>query len=170
LNWQRASKRQITDEAIGSALIFVVGAVAAAVYAPFGVALIPVGLAVMVVGANLYAWKFRRHALDDTQIFATTGMMSPTSRIATRLKLHSVEIAQGPLARWRGYATVNLGLAGGTFAIPGVPLEDARKLRASVIETIAATDYSRLDAPLEEPIDQAFSDDQSGLSVNLRAT
>lgn len=170
LNWQRASKRQITDEAIGSALIFVVGAVAAAIYAPFGVALIPVGLAVMVVGANLYAWKFRRHALDDTQIFATTGMMSPTSRIATRLKLHSVEIAQGPLARWRGYATVNLGLAGGTFAIPGVPLEDARKLRASVIETIAATDYSRLDAPLEEPIDQAFSDDQSGLSVNLRAT
>lgn len=149
LNWQRASKRQITDEAIGSALIFLTAAVAAAIYAPFGVALIPVGLAVLVVGANLYAWRFRRHTLDATQIFAITGKMSPTTRIATRLKLHSVEIAQGPVARLRGYATVHLGLAGGSFAIPGVPLEDARRLRASVIETIAATDYSRLDQARE---------------------
>jgi putative membrane protein len=166
LNWQRASKRHITDEAIGSALAFFAATVAAVIYAPFGTALIPVGLAVLVIGANLYAWNFRRHALDDTQIFATTGMLSPTSRIATRLKLHSVEIAQGPLAQWRGYATVHLGLAGGTFAIPGVPIAAARALRAGVIETIAATDYSRLD----QPLDQAFNPAQSGFSPNFLAT
>lgn len=164
--WQRASKRHRTDKAIGDALVFALAAIPVAIFAPPGLVLIPLGLAVVAVGANLYAWEFRRHALDAAQIFATTGLLSPTSRIATRLKLHSVEIAQGPLARWRGYATVHLGLAGGEFAIPGVPLQDARALRARVIETIAGTDYSRLDAP---PV-QALSAAQSGFSSNLAAT
>lgn len=168
--WQRASKRQLTDTAIAAVVACAAAAIAAALFGPFGLAFIPVGAAVVIVGANLYAWEFRRHALDATQIFATTGMMSPTSRIANRLKLHSVEIAQGPLARRRGYATVHLGLAGGTFAIPGVPIDDARALRASVLETIAATDYSRLDAPLEHPPVQALSEAQSGFSANFRAT
>jgi putative membrane protein len=44
----------------------------------------------------------------------------------------------------------------------GVPIHDARKLRTQVMETIAATDYSRLD--------QALSDDQSGFSANFLAT
>jgi putative membrane protein len=157
--WQKASKRYLIDRAALSASGLLALAVGAAT---FGVAFIPIGLAVMVAGANLYAWEFRRHALDNSQIFATTGLMSPTSRIATRLRLHSVEIAQGLLGQWGGYATVHLGLAGGAFSIPGVPLAEARMLRASVLDTIAATDYSRLD--------QAFSADQSGLSLNLAAT
>lgn len=160
--WHRASKRHCTDKAIGDALVFVLAAIPAAIFAPFGVAFIPLGMAVIAVAANLYAWEFRRFALDEAQIFATSGLLSPTSRIATRLKLHSVEIAQGPIARRRGYATVHLGLAGGTFAITGVPLAEARALRASVLETIAATDYSRLD--------QALSAAQPGFSANLAAT
>jgi putative membrane protein len=170
--WQRASRRYLIDRAVLGTAGLLALAVGAAIFAPFGVALIPLGLAVMVAGANLYAWKFRRHALDDRQIFSTTGLMSPTSRIATRLKLHSVEIAQGLLGRWGGYATVHLGLAGGRFAIPGVPLAEARALRAGVLETITATDYSRLDqAPGDQaPGDQALSDAQSGLSLNLAAT
>lgn len=168
--WQRASKRQRTDKAILDALPFGLAVIPVAIFAPFGFAFIPMGLAVVAVAANLYAWEFRRYALDKGQIFATTGLMSPTSRIATRTKLHSVEIAQGPLARWRGYATLHLGLAGGMFAIPGVPLAEARDLRAQVLQTIAATDYSRIDAPLENDSDQAFSAAQSGFSENLRAT
>lgn len=162
IRWQRASKQQRNDTMIVTALLFGIAAIPAAIFAPFGVAFIPLGMAVLSVGANLYAWEFRRHALNDTQIFATTGLLSPTSRIATRMKLHSVEIAQHPLARWRGYATVHLGLAGGSFAIPGVPLEEARILRASVIETIAATDYSQLD--------QARNEAQAGFSSNRLAT
>lgn len=170
LDWQRASKRHRNDTMIAGSILLVAAAIPAAIFAPFGVAFIPLGLAVVIAGANLYAWEFRRHALDDTQIYSTIGLMSPTSRVATRRKLHSVEIAQHPLARWRGYATVHLGLAGGSFAIPGVPLEDARMLRASVLETIAATDYSQLDvAPSVEP-DQALSAAQSGLSSNFLAT
>ncbi|MDP5103166.1 MAG: PH domain-containing protein [Erythrobacter sp.] len=143
--WHRASKLHRTDKAIADSLPFVLAVIPTAIFAPFGFALIPLGLAVLAVGANLYAWEFRRHAIDATQIFESHGLLSPTSQIATRLKLHSVEIAQGPIARRRGYATVHLGLAGGTFAMHGVPLAAARDLRAGVIETIAATDYSQLD-------------------------
>lgn len=164
--WQRASRRQRADKALLASAPFVLAAIPVAIFAAPGLFLIPLGAAVMAVAANLYAWEFRRFALSEAQIVATSGLLSPTTKIATRLKLHSVEIAQGPLARWRGYATVHLGLAGGSFAIAGVPLAEARALRASVLETIAATDYSRLDAPPA----QALSEAQSGFSANLAAT
>lgn len=167
--WQRASKRHCTDNTIIQAGLFTLAAGAVVMFAPFGFAFIPLGLAVLTVGLNLYAWEFRRYALDATQVFATIGLIAPTSRIATRLKLHSVEIAQGPLARLRGYATLHLGLAGGEFAFAGMPLVEARRLRAEILETIAATDYSRLDAPGEAG-DQALSAAQSGFSENFSAT
>jgi putative membrane protein len=160
--WHRASRRQRTDKALIDALPFALATIPAALFAPMGVFLIPLGLAMVMVAANLYAWEFRRHALDEGQIVATAGLLSPTSRIANRIKLHSVEIAQGPLARRRGYATVHLGLAGGIFAIQGVPLDEAHRLRAQVMQTIARTDYSRLDS--------ASSEAQSGLAANLAAT
>lgn len=165
--WQRASKRHRNDMALRDAALFVLAAIPTAIFAPFGLFLIPLGLAVIAVGANLYAWEFRRHAIDERQVYASAGFLSPTQSIATRLKLHSVEIAQGPLGRWRGYATVHLGLAGGVFAMRGVPLADARALRAAVLRTIAATDYSRLDSP---PGNQALSEAQSGFSANFAAT
>lgn len=168
--WHRASKRHRTDMAIRDAAIFLLATIPVAIFAPFGLFLIPLGLAVVAVGANLYAWEFRRHAIDERQVYASRGFLSPTQAIATRLKLHSVEIAQGPWARLRGYATVHLGLAGGTFAMQGVPLAEARALRSQVLATIAATDYSRLDAPLSEATAQALSEAQPGFSANLRAT
>lgn len=160
--WQRASQRYRTDSIMLSAGALVAAAILTALLAPAGLFLIPLGLAVLSLAANLYAWEFRRFALDATQIFSTTGFLSPTSRIATRLKLHSVEITQGPIARLRGYATVHCGLAGGTFAIPGVPLAEARRMRAAVLDTITATDYAQLD--------QALSNDQLGFSANRLAT
>lgn len=172
--WHRASKHQRTDKMVLDAGIFAIWSIPAAIFLPFGLFLIPLGLALIAVGANLYAWEFRRHAIDAAQVYASHGFLSPTQEIATRLKLHSVEIAQGPIAQRRGYATVHLGLAGGHFAMHGVPIDDARALRAAVLETIAATDYSRLDAPFGAPIgngeDQALSEAQSGFSTNFLAT
>lgn len=165
--WHRASIRHRTDLALRDAAIFLLAAIPTAIFAPAGLALIPFGLAVLAVGANLYAWEFRRHAIDDRQVYASHGFLSPRQEIATRLKLHSVEIAQGPIARMRGYATVHLGLAGGSFAMHGVPIAQARALRAQVLETITATDFSRLDAP---PPGQALSGAQSGFSANFFAT
>ncbi|NBC89004.1 MAG: PH domain-containing protein, partial [Alphaproteobacteria bacterium] len=141
-----------TDSMIGAALFFVIVAIAAGVATAIGApewtwlaAGVPLSLGLLNAGLRALAWRFKRHALDAQQIMAVSGILSPKTRVATRLKLHSVEIAQGPIARWRGYATVHLGLAGGVFAIPGVPLKRAREVRAKVLETIAATDFSRLD-------------------------
>ena len=163
--WHRASTRHRNDLALRYAAIFGLATIAAAIFAPAGLFLIPLGLGVLAVGANLYAWEFRRHAIDEAQVYASHGFLSPRQDIATRLKLHSVEIAQGPLARLRGYATVHLGLAGGSFAMRGVPIAEARTLRAAVLETITATDYSRLDTA-----SQALSSAQPGFSSNFLAT
>jgi len=151
-DWQRASGRYMIDSAILDAAFFVIGAAIAfavtTVFAPewtmlaTGIPLIMAGIAAI---ANVLSWRYQRHALDAEQIMATKGVLSPRSQIATRLKLHSVEISQGPIARLRGYATLHLGQAGGEFSVPGVPVERARDVRRKVLETIAATDFSQLE-------------------------
>ncbi|MBI1402856.1 MAG: PH domain-containing protein [Porphyrobacter sp.] len=168
-HWHRASRNYLVDRIVIETAIPLLATIPAAILAPFGVALIPLGLAVLLAGANLYAWEFRRHAIDETQVYTSHGFLSPQQQVATRLKLHSVEIAQGPIARWRGYATIHLGLAGGTFAMHGVPIEEARAVRRAVLATIAATDFSRLDTPPAAEV-QALSSAQSGFSSNFAAT
>lgn len=152
-DWHLASGRYMFDKALIGSLGFLIaalaGGIATSIYSPewtmlvVGVLLVIAGISAM---ARVFAWRFQRHALDHAQIMASRGLFSPRSQIATRLKLHSVEIAQGPLARLRGYATLHLGQAGGTFAIPGVPIERAREVRQNVLETIAATDFSQLES------------------------
>ena len=168
--WQRSSKAYRTDAAIEAALVFLIIAIGLAILAPLGWFLIPLGAALLAAGLNLYAWEFRRHAIDADQVYAVSGLFAPQSQIAKRLKLHSVEIAQGPIARLRGYATLNLGLAGGTFAIPGLPLERARALRRAILTTIASTDFSRLDGRGDAPPLQARSAAQAAFSANLAST
>lgn len=152
-DWRRASERFLFDSALRDALLFLIPAAIAGVVTSVNVpewSYLVVGLLLMVAGIsailNVLAWRFQKHALDARQIMSMRGVLSPRSQIANRLKLHSVEIAQGPIARLRGYATVHLGQAGGTFAIPGVPVERAREVRAKVMETIAATDFSQLES------------------------
>lgn len=152
-DWHRASKRYMVDSAIVEALtIFGIGL---AVWAAF-LSFLPdwsdvvIGVTLMLAGisalAQVFSWRFQRHMLDPDQIAVRSGVFSPRSRIANRTKLHSAQIAQGPIARWRGYATLHLGQAGGEFAILGIPIERARAVRAMVLETIAATDFSRLES------------------------
>jgi len=144
--WHRASEKYRFDSALGDSLWFLGAAIPVLIFAPSALfALIPLTLAVIAAVANLLAWRFHRHALDDTQILATKGLLAPRSQLSRRLKLHSVEISRGPIAKLRGYATVHLGLAGGQFSIPGVPIDRALELRDAVMETISATDFSQLE-------------------------
>ena len=151
-DWRRASEKYLFDSAVRDALFFlvpgIIAGVATSIYSPEWTYLVVGALFVLAgisAGLNVLAWRYQRHALDNVQIVSARGVLSPRSQIATRLKLHSVEIAQGPIARWRGYATLHLGQAGGTFAVPGVPLERAQEVRRKVMETIAATDFSQLE-------------------------
>ena len=71
-------------------------------------------------------------------------MLSPATQIASQVKLHSVEVSQGPIAQVRGYATLHLGLAGGSFSITDIPVERAFALRRQIAASIAETDFSEI--------------------------
>lgn len=152
-DWCRAATRYKFDSAFFDALWFVFAAIIAGVattifipqltLAVVGILLVLAGLSAI---ANVLAWQFHRHALDDAQIMASRGVLSPRSQIANRQKLHSVEIVQGPVARIRGYATLHLGQAGGEYAIPGIPIVRALEVRRKIMQTIAETDFSQLDS------------------------
>jgi len=100
--------------------------------------------AVVVACAHALAWRRRRYARDDRQLYVRKGNLAPKLTIAPQVKLQTVEIAQGPIARWRGYATLHLGLAGGTLDIEGVPIAHARVLREQIVDRIAEVDFSML--------------------------
>lgn len=151
-DWHRATVAHRTDSMFLDALIFFVLAIGAGIgtslYAPewTGIAIsITIGIAVLSNASDWLSWRFKRHTLDDAQIMVMSGVLAPKSQFASRVKLHSAQIAQGPIARWRGYATLHLGLAGGELAIPGIPLERAREVRNEVLKTIAGTDFSKLE-------------------------
>jgi putative membrane protein len=106
--------------------------------------------AALVALASLFAlrahflWRHDRHAVDGRHIYTHRGWLAPRLDIASRVKLQSVEIAQGPLGRRRGYAAVKLGIAGGSLEMHGVPLDDARAIRRAVLDSIAKVDFSQL--------------------------
>ncbi len=103
------------------------------------------GVAALVVAvAHALAWRRRRYARDDRQLYVRQGNLAPKLIIAPQVKLQTVEIAQGPIARWRGYASLHLGLAGGRLVIEGVPVAHARGLREQIVDRIAAVDFSML--------------------------
>ncbi len=142
--WHLASKRYRTDRIIVGSAFFVMLAVGLGVFVHPALALVPLVLAGMIAGARYYSWRFHRHALDDKQIFATRGLLSPHTQIASQVKLHSVEVNQGPIAQRRGYATLHLGLAGGTLFIPGIPTDRAFELRRLMLSQIAQSDFSQI--------------------------
>ena len=154
LDWHHASRKYRFDSAAIEGGIFALIALVVAGFIVWGVipefafsALVPLGLlaaAIFFAAANFYAWQFHRHSLSPSQIFSRKGLLSPATSIASRVKLHSVEIVQGPIARRRGYATLHLGLAGGAFSIPGLPVERARALKSAILDSIAARDFSTL--------------------------
>ncbi|OYW47307.1 MAG: hypothetical protein B7Z33_02405 [Sphingomonadales bacterium 12-68-11] len=91
-----------------------------------------------------HLWRRRRHAIDARQLFVEHGWLAPRLDIAARVKLQSVEIAQGPLGRRGGYADLKFGVAGGELEMHGVPIEAARAISAAVLDSIVAVDFSRL--------------------------
>lgn len=101
-------------------------------------------LGVLAALREWWNWRFRRYALTHQQLFHCHSRLAPHTDIANRAKLQSVEIAQGPLARRGGYATLYLGLAGGTLNLPGLPLADARTLRSELLDSMTRHDFSTL--------------------------
>jgi putative membrane protein len=153
IGWHRSSKRHKVDQALLCIFPFAFAAAAFAAaahrlalpgsWAALGAAGL-IALSAFLALRENFLWRHDRHALDERHIYSSHGWLAPRLDIASRVKLQSVEIRQGPLARRRGYADVRFGVAGGTFEIAGIELEDARAIRRAVLDSIAAVDFSRL--------------------------
>ena len=153
LAWRRPSARHRFDQAMLSVVPLGIAALAVpALNSLFGQ---PLGLPLLVSAALValagffavrehFLWRLDRHGKDARHIYVRRGWLAPRIDIASRVKLQSVEIAQGPLGRRRGYADVKFGVAGGTLEIAGVPLEDALAIRRAVLDSLGAVDFSRL--------------------------
>jgi putative membrane protein len=92
-------------------------------------------------------WFNRRNycdALDDGQVYVRDGWWRQRLTIAPQVKVQTVEIAQGPISRRQGLATLNFGIAGGTLEMIALPLATAHAIRDAVMERVAAVDYSAI--------------------------
>ena len=142
--WRRASEKYRRDRAMAAGGLMVLLAIAVITMGYGLAALVLIALGLLLAIREYWLWRSERHALDPLQVLNRRGWLAPKLMVAARLKLHSVEIAQGPVARLRGYATLRFGLAGGRLSMRGLPLAEAHVMRAQVLESIAAVDFARL--------------------------
>ena len=89
-------------------------------------------------------WRQYRFGLDDHQLYLKRGWWRQQMTIAPQVKVQSVEIAQGPLSRRQGLASLRFGIAGGTMEMIALPLATAVAIRDAVMEKVAAVDYSAI--------------------------
>ena len=89
-------------------------------------------------------WRKYHYALDTRQIYVRRGWWQERLTIAPQIKVQTVEIGQGPISRRQGLATLKFGIAGGTLEMIAVPLTAAYAIRDSVMERVAAVDYSAI--------------------------
>jgi putative membrane protein len=100
-------------------------------------------LAALLIGAFFWLdWRHKSHTRDDSQVYFRSGWWTPKMTIAPQLKIQSVEIRQSPLARLRGLAEIEFGIAGGTLEFPGLKLADAMQIREEVLSRIVELDFS----------------------------
>ena len=93
-----------------------------------------------------FGWRNSQSAMDKGQIFVRQGWWRERMIIAAQIKVQSVQISQGPLARLRNLATVQFGISGGDLAIRAIPIATAHAIRNAVMERVVRVDYSALNA------------------------
>ena len=142
--WERACPAYRFDSMWLAALVGLVPAAALVGAGLYAFVPIPLAIGAVLAAGDWIAWKNTLHLVDARQILSRRGWLAPRLDIAPRVKLQSVDFRQGPLGRWRGYGTLHLGLAGGTFEIPGMPVARARAVRDAVLASIAQADFSEL--------------------------
>lgn len=144
VEWRRPIKRAFVDGGLLGAIPVVLASIGLALSPEPGLALLPLIALPLIALRQAFLWRRAHHAIDERQIFSRQGWLAPRIDVANRAKLQSAEITQGPLAQRGGYATLHLGLAGGTMAFHALPIEEAMRMRGAVLDSIAGIDFSSL--------------------------
>lgn len=98
----------------------------------------------LFVPVTLYEWRLYGDHVDARQLYVRQGWWQQKLDIAPQVKIQSVEIAQGPIARFLGLAKVHFGIAGGSLSFAAVPLAEARRIRDLVMASVAPVDFSEI--------------------------
>jgi putative membrane protein len=99
---------------------------------------IPLGL--LLLGA--LEWRKFLYAEDPSRLYVRRGWWRQRLTILPQVRVQSVEIAQGPLARLSGLVTLHFGIAGGTLELIAIPRETAEAIRDRVLAIAAPVDFS----------------------------
>jgi putative membrane protein len=106
------------------------------------------GLMLLVAPVLAVLWwlEWRKYGdhIDAAQIYVREGWWQQRLTIAPQVKVQTVEIAQGPISRRQGLASINFGIAGGTLEMIALPLATAQTIRDAVMERVAVVDYSAI--------------------------
>jgi putative membrane protein len=100
---------------------------------------IPLGL--LLFGA--LEWRKFGYAEDAARLYVRRGWWRERLTILPQVRVQSVEIAQGPLARIAGLVSVHFGIAGGTLELIAIPRENAEAIRDRVLAIAAPVDFSK---------------------------
>lgn len=126
--------------------VLAIGIVALMIFA--GAPIRQAGLVLIVVPILAFLWwlEWRKYGdhIDVTQIYVREGWWHQKLIIAPQVKVQTVEIAQGPISRRQGLASLNFGIAGGRLEMIALPLATAQAIRDAVMERVAAVDYSAI--------------------------
>lgn len=142
--WQRAMPEYRIDKAILATIVLLPATVVVAFVGSAWFWLAPAAGLLFTLAEQWWRWRHDYRALGERQIYSRQGWFSPSLAIGSRVKLQSVEIRQGPIARLRGYASLHFGLAGGRLRIHGIPLAEARRWRNEISRSISSADFSQL--------------------------
>jgi len=144
VEWRRPIRRAFVDGALLGSIPPIIAAAGLAFSPVPYLAFLPLLALPVIALRQAFLWRRAHHAIDARQVYSRRGWLAPRIDVANRVKLQSVEIMQGPLAQRGGYATLHLGLAGGTMAFHALPIAEARAMRAAVLDSISGVDFSRL--------------------------
>ena len=142
--WDRAERRYRFDKAVLASLVLVPATIITAIFAIDWIWLAPAFGLLFTLAEQWWRWRHDYRALGADQLYSRHGWFSPSLAIASRTKLQSVEIAQGPIAKARGYASLHLGLAGGKLRVHGMPLAEARRWQKALSDSMAQCDFSKM--------------------------
>lgn len=101
--------------------------------------LIPLGL--LLFGA--LEWHKFGFAEDSARLYVRRGWWRQRLTILPQVRVQSVEITQGPLARMAGLVSVHFGIAGGTLELIAISRETAEAIRDRVLTIAAPVDFSK---------------------------
>jgi putative membrane protein len=100
---------------------------------------IPLGLLLF----GTLEWRKFGYAEDAARLYVRRGWWRQRLTILPQVRVQSVEIAQGPLARIAGLVSVHFGIAGGTLELIAIPRETAEAIRDRVLAIAAPVDFSK---------------------------